>query len=131
MIDYEVKIFNKVHAAVASMCAKDRVVSTPIDSYAKIPAVSLYEMDSQTVRKRQSTSQEENFARVTYQLDVVAGTKAKCRSIYAAADDCMIAMNFARISGDYVTYPENTKIVRYVARYTAEIDPDGNIYRMS
>lgn len=131
MIDYEVKIFNAVYPAVSPLCARNRVVSTPLDSYEKLPACSLFEMDSRTVRKRQSSEATENFARVTYQLDAVAETKAKCRAIFKAADEKMIQMNFVRVSGQYITYPENTKVVRYVARYEAEIDPDGNIYRMS
>lgn len=131
MIDYEVKIFNKVHEVAAPLCATNRFVSTPILSYTNLPAASLYEMDSMTVRERQSSTPVENFARVTYQLDVVASTKKKCREIYKAIDDRMISMNFTRESGNYITYPDNAKVVRYVARYGAEIDPDGNIYRRS
>ena len=129
MIDYEVKIFNRAHSVVAPLGAKDRFVSTPILDYAKIPAASLYEMDSQTDRNRQSSTPVENFAIITYQADVVAATKAKCRSIFKALDDVMISMNFDRISGQYITYPDNTKIVRYVARYEAVVDTDGNLYR--
>lgn len=129
MIDYEVKIFNRAHSVVAPLVAKDRFVSTPILDYAKIPAASLYEMDSQTDRNRQSSTPVENFAIITYQADVVAATKAKCRDIFKALDDVMISMNFDRISGQYITYPDNTKIVRYVARYEAIVDQDGNLYR--
>lgn len=129
MIDCEVKIFNRVHGAVASMLAKDRFVSTPIMDYAKLPAASLYEMDNSTFRYRQSSTPVENFAVITYQADVVAETKSKCRAIYAVIDDSMIAMNFSKISGQYITYPDNPKIVRYAARYEAVVDMDGNLYR--
>lgn len=130
MIDYEVKIFNRVHAVAAPLCAKDRFVSTPIQDYAKIPAASLYEMDTSTFRYRQSSTPRENFSVITYQLDVVASTKSKCRAIFAAIDDEMISMNFSRLSGQYITYPDNANIVRYVARYEAVVDRDGNLYRM-
>lgn len=130
MIDYEVKIFNKVHAVAAPLCAKDRFVSTPIMDYAKVPAASLYEMDSRTFRYRQSSTPVENFSEITYQLDVVAATKSKCRTIFSAIDDAMISMNFSRLSGQYITYQDNTNIVRYVARYEAVVDRDGNLYRM-
>ena len=129
MIDYEVKIFNNVHEVAASLCAKNRFLSTQIDSYTKLPAAALWEMDSATVRKRQSSTPAENFARVTYQGEVVAETKAKCREIFKAMDDRMIQLNFSRISGQYIAYPDNPKIFRYVARWEAEIDPYGNIYR--
>lgn len=131
MIDYEVKIFNNVYEAVASMCAPKRFLSTPIDSYTKLPAASLCEIDNTTVRRRQSSVPIENFARIAYQAETAAATKTECRKIYKAMDDRMIALNFSKISGQYITYPDNPNVVRYVARYEAEIDRDGNIYRMS
>ena len=132
MIDYEVKIFNRVHSAAAPLCAKNRFVSTVItEKPTSFPAGSLIEMDNTTVRDRQSSTPTENFALVTYQLTVYATTKSKCREVYAAADTEMIAMNFSRVSGQYVNMPENTKVFCYVARYEAEIDQDGNIYRRS
>lgn len=132
MIDYEVKIFNRVYETVAPLCANKKFVSTVIvDPPTAFPAASLIEMDNSTIRRRQSSTPVENFALVTYELNVYATTKSKCRSVFAAADSAMIAMNFSRMSGQYINNPDNTKVFRYVARYEAEIDPDGNIYRRS
>jgi hypothetical protein len=131
LIDYEVQIFNRVHVSVAPLCAKNRVVSTQIDGGTAFPAVSLIEMNNTTVRNRQSSTPVENFARVMYQLEVFARTKSECRAVYAAADSTMIAMNFSRMSGQYIDNADNTKVFRYVARYEAELDPEGNIYRIS
>lgn len=132
MIDYEVKIFNTVHKVVAPLCANKKFVSTIITTApTSFPAASLIEMDNQTVRSRQSSTPAENFALVTYQLDVYATSKSKCREVFAAADNAMIGMNFSRMSGQYVNMPDNLKVFRYVARYEAEIDPEGNIYRRS
>jgi len=132
MIDYEVKIFNKVHAVVAPLCANKKFVSTIItEAPSAFPAASLIEVNNRTVRARQSSTPVENFSLVTYQLDVYATTKSKCREVYAAADTAMLAMNFSRMSGLYMNNAENTKVFRYVARYEAEIDQDGNIYRRS
>lgn len=130
MIDYEVKIFNRVRARVAPLCAEGKFVSTVItDKPTAFPAGSLIEMDNTTIRSRQSSTPVENFVLVTYQLEVFATTKSKCREVFAAADAEMIAMNFNRMSGQYVNNPDNTKVFRYVARYEAEIDTEGNIYR--
>ena len=129
MNDYEVQIFNNVYSVAAPLCAKNRFVSTPIQSYTNLPAASLYEMNNTTVRAMQSSTPVENFSRITYQLDVVADTKSKCRQIYAAIDERMLALNFSRLSGQYITYPDNPKVVRYVARYEAVTDKDGNLYR--
>ena len=132
MIDYEVKIFNRVHTAVSALCANKRFVSTVItEEPTAFPAASLIEMDNTTVRRRQSSSPVENSALVTYQLEVYALTKSKCKEVFAAADEAMIAMNFSRISGQYIANFDNMKVFRYVARYEAEIDRDGNIYRVS
>ena len=131
MIDYEVKIFNRVHAAAASLCAKNKFVSKQIVSETAFPAASLIEMDNATVRRRQSSTPGENFALITYQLDVYATTKSECRKVFAAADEAMLGMNFTRISGFYIDNPGNPDVFRYTARYEAEIDPDGNLYRGS
>ena len=129
MIDYEVQIFNNVYDTASSLCAKNRFLSTPIDSYALLPAASLYEMDNAVLRRAQSSTPIENFARVTYMLDIAATTKEECRTIFLAIDEKMISMNFNRISAQYITYPDNPSVVRYAVRYEAEIDADGNIYR--
>ena len=130
MIDYEVKIFNKVYDVAAPLCAAKKFVSTIItEAPTAFPAASLIEMDNTTIRSRQSSTPAENFARITYQLDVYATSKSKCREVFAAADGAMIAMNFSRMSGQYVNNADNTKVFRYVARYEAEIDQEGNLYR--
>ena len=130
MIDYEVKIFNRVHAAAASLCAEKKFVSTIITSLpTALPAASLIEMDSRTVKELQGSTPVESHALITYQLEVYAKSKSECRAVYSAADEAMIAMNFSRISGLYINNQDNTKVFRYVARYEAVIDRDGNLYR--
>ena len=133
MIDYEVKIFNRVYAKAAPLCAKNKFVSTIItEKPTAFPASSLYELDNRTVRSRQSSSPIENFSLITYQLDVYATSKSECRKVYAAVDDTMVSMNFTRTSGQFINAPDgNTKIFRYTARYEAEVDQEGNLYRRS
>lgn len=131
MIDYEVKIFNRFHAAVSSKCAKNRVVSKQITGGTAFPASSLVELDNATVRNRQSSTPGENFALITYQMEVVARTKKECREVFIEGDNAMLGMNFSRMSGRYIDNPDNPDLVRYVARYEAEIDQYGNIYRRS
>lgn len=130
MIDWEVKIFNRVHAKVAPLCAKGKFVSTVIsEEPTGFPAASLIEIDSRTVNEMQTSTPKENFALLTYQLDVYATTKAKCREVLTAADNAMIAMNFSRMSGQYMNNTANTKVFRYVARYEVIADTEGNLYR--
>lgn len=129
MIDYEVQIFNAVYPAVAPLCANNKFLSVQPISLTEFPTVALVELDNTTVRPRQSSTPGENFVRVTYQLDVYAQSKAECRKVYAAADEQMILLGFNRFSGTFLNEPENTKVFRYTARYQAEIDRDGVIYR--
>ena len=130
MIDAEVKVFNRVHASAAPLCAKNRFVSTIItEPPTAFPAGSLIEINNRTVLAKQSSTPVENFVNVMYQLEIYGTSKSQCRSVFSAADDAMISMNFNRISGQYIDNVGNTKVFRYVARYEAEIDRDGNIYR--
>ena len=129
MIDYEVQIFNTVYPAVAPLCAPNKFVSKRIVSETAFPASCLFEMDNATVRRKQSSTPRENFALITYQFEAFALTKRECRAVYAAADDMMLKLNFTRISGRYIDNPGNPDVFRYVARYEAEVDPEGNLYR--
>lgn len=130
MIDCEVKVFNAVHATAAPKCAKGKFVSTVIsEEPTAFPAASLIEIDNTTVRNRQSSTPVENYSLITYQLEVYAKSKAKCRDVYMTVDDAMIAMNFSRMSGQYVNNAANTEVFRYIARYEAIVDQAGNLYR--
>jgi hypothetical protein len=130
MIDYENKVFNYVHPYVAPLCAKDKFVSTIItEKPTAFPAASLIEMDNTTVRRLQSSTPVENYALVTYQLEIYATTKASCKKVLAAADKALLSLNFTRMSAPYIDNAGNTKVFRYVARYEAMVDQDGNFYR--
>ena len=130
MIDYEVKVFNRAYNSVAPKCAQNGFVSTMITQKpSSFPAASLIEMDNTTVRRLQSSTPTENFAMITYQFEVYALSKSKCREVFIAGDEAMIAMNFTRISGAFINNSDNPKVFRYVARYEAVIDSSGNLYR--
>ena len=129
MNDHETTIFNAVYSAAATLCAKNRFVSRQVMDLTAFPAAGLWEMDSATVRNRQSTALTENYTRITWQLDVYARTKSECRKVFRAIDERMLLLNFTRVSGTFIEYPENTNVVRYTARYEAVIDADGTLYR--
>ena len=131
MNDFEVQIFNAVHSAVAPLCATNKFVSKQIVSATAFPAASLIEIDNATVQRRQTSTPRENFSLITYQFDVFAMTKSQCRAVFAAGDDMMLKLNFTRISGRYIDNPGNPDVFRYVARYEAEVDQNGNLYRRS
>lgn len=131
MIDYEVNIFDRVYRKVSPLCAKGKFVSVYVPNPTAFPAGSLIELRNNTVQSRQSSTPIENFVRVLYQLDVYAKTKAEAKKVLNAADDEMIALGFTRTGGDFIDNISDINVFRYVARYEAEIDRDGNIYRPS
>lgn len=129
MIDFEVKIFNNMHKVVAPLCAEKNFKSALNIDAARLPGACLYEMDNATVRQRQSSTPVENYALLTYTFEVYAEKKATAKKIVKAGDDQMIAMNFSRISGRYIPNMDNPNVVRWVGRYEAVVDQDGNLYR--
>lgn len=131
MIDYEVNVFDRVYRKASPLCAKGKFVNVYVPSPTAYPAGSLVELINRTDRKRQSSTPVENYAIVMYQLDVYALTKAKAREVYSIADAEMIAMGFNRMSGDFLNDPGNINVFRYTATYEAEIDTEGNIYRIT
>lgn len=131
MIDYEVNIFDSVYRSVSSLYAAGKFVSRYVPSPTAYPAGSFVELTNVTVRDRQSSTPKENYVHVVYQLDVYAKSKSECRRVYAATDEAILSLGFTRISGDYLDNADNVNIFRYTARYAAEIDRDGVIYRSS
>ncbi len=130
MIDYEVNIFDRVYRKVASKFASGKFVSVYVPNPTAFPAGSLIELTNDTVRKRQSSTPIENFVRVMYQLDVWAKTKKEARALLSEVDDEMISMGFTRVGGEFMDNVSNVNVFRYAARYEAEIDREGNIYRV-
>lgn len=130
MIDYEVKIFNNMYDSVSPLCAPKNFVNSLANlDFAKLPGSCLYEMDNATFRKKQSSTPVENYALITYTLEVYGSKRETVKKIVKAGDDKMISMNFNRISGQYVPNMDNPKVVRWVGRYEAVVDRDGNLYR--
>lgn len=129
MIDYEVKIFNAVHPAVAPLCADSRFVSRQVVAPTALPAASLVEISNVTDRNRRSSAWKEDYAIIAYQLDVFAKTKSECRKVFSAADEKLTWLGFNRTTGSYLGNASNVDVFRYTARYEAVIDRDGVIYR--
>lgn len=129
MIDFETAIFNEVYPSVAPLCAKNafRSIHTPVPT--AFPTATLFELGNTTDRVRKSTAVEEDYAVLTYEAHVYATTKAESKSVFAALDNRMIQLGFLRMTGQPVQNPSNTKVFEYIARYQAEIDQSGQIFR--
>lgn len=130
MIDVELDVFNAVYDVVAPLCAKNGFRSVHTPSPTVFPTVTLFEMDNRTDRNRNSTSDFEDFAVLTYEAHVYATSKAECRSVFAALDDALTHRNFNRFSGAYTPNLNNSKVHEYVARYQVRVSHDGCLSRV-
>ena len=130
MIDVELNVFNAVYNDVAPLCAKNGFKSVHTPNPTVFPTVTLFEMDNRTDRDRNSTSDFEDFADLTYEVHVYAQTKATCRSVFAALDEALARYNFNRFSGTYVPNLTNTQVHEYVARYQVRVSHDGCLSRV-
>lgn len=121
--------FNSAYQVAAPLCAKGKFTNVYTPSPTAFPAGALYELINTTVRKRQSSTPIENFAQIIYQLDCYAKSKAECKALFNAVDERMISLGFTRMNGGLVDNFSNPSVFRITARYSAEIDRDGVIYR--
>ena len=130
MIDVELDVFNAVYDEVSSVCAKNGFKSIHTPNPTVFPTVTLFEMDNRTDRDRNSSSDFEDFADLTYEAHVYATTKAKCRSVFTILDNALARYNFNRFSGTYVPNLTNDKVHEYVARYQVRVSHDGCLSRV-
>lgn len=130
MIDYEADIFNAVYPNVAPLCARNAFVSVHVPVPSAFPAASLFEMRNVTDTRRKTGSPDEEYAVLTYEAHAYAKTKPKCKEVFNAIDTAMMRIGFNRIgTSGIVTNQSNTEVFEYAARYQAEIDQQGQIYR--
>ena len=131
MIDVEPYIFNAVYDDIAPLCARNSFRSTHTPSPTAFPTVTLFELDNRTDRLRNSTSDFEDYAELSYEAHVYATTKAECRRICKVLDEALARYNFNRFSGTYMPNLTNSKVHEYVARYQVRVSNDGCLSRVN
>lgn len=133
MIDFN----NEVFHTVATATRNDHIGVTVIGEYtrqpSKFPLVTLDETRNVMVEHLEDSSKEENFAGVTYRLQVFSnkqsGKRAEARAIFATADTEMRKMGFRRVT--YTTTPEiyDSTIYSITATYEAVVSAAGRVYK--
>lgn len=133
MIDIEPQVFTKVSNGLKGLFTGIFVTGEYVKSPPKFPAVSLVEMDNYTNNSHQTSVLSENFANLTYELNVysnrVSGKKTECKKIMTAVDEIMRNIGFTRTFMSPVQNFEDASIYRVVARYTGTVGDDQIIYR--
>lgn len=132
MIDKLNEIFTSVATSVRSKHTGTSVTGEYTRKPSKFPAVTLDETQNVMVDRLEDSSNAENFAGVTYRLQVFSnkrtGKKAEAREIFATADAEMRRMGFRRVT--YTTTPEiyDSTIYNITATYEAVVSSAGYVY---
>ena len=132
MIDKLNEIFTSVATSVRNKHTGTTVTGEYTRKPSKFPAVTLDEIQNVVVERLEDSSNAENFAGVTYRLQVFSnkrtGKKAEAREIFATADAEMRRMGFRRVT--YTTTPEiyDSTIYCIMATYEAVVSAGGYVY---
>ena len=133
MLDFNNEIFTTVAVRVRDQHVGCTVIGEYTRMPSKFPAVTLDETQNVMVDRLEDSSNTENFAGVTYRLQVFSnkrtGKKAEARAIFATADAEMRRMGFRRVT--YTTTPEiyDSTIYNISATYEAVVSAAGYVYK--
>ena len=133
MVDFNNEIFTAVATSVRNKHTGTTVTGEYTRMPSKFPAVTLDEIQNVMVDRLEDSSNAENFAGVTYRLQVFSnkrtGKKAEAREIFATADAEMRRMGFRRVT--YATTPEiyDSTIYNITATYEAVVSAAGYVYK--
>ena len=132
MIDKLNEIFTSVATSVRNKHTGTTVTGEYTRKPSKFPAVTLDEIQNVVVDRLEDSSNAENFAGVTYRLQVFSnkrtGKKTEAREIFATSDAEMRRMGFRRVT--YTTTPEiyDSTIYCIMATYEAVVSAAGYVY---
>jgi hypothetical protein len=133
MLDFNNEIFTAVAVRVRSQYTGTTVTGEYTRMPSKFPAVTLEETQNVMVDRLEDSSNAENFAGVTYRLQVFSnkqiGKKAEARAIFATVDAEMRRLGFQRVT--YTTIPEiyDSTIYNISATYEAVVSAAGYVYK--
>lgn len=133
MIDKLNEIFTSVAAIVRDQHPDTTVTGEYTRKPSKFPAVTLDETQNVVVDRLEDSSNVENYASVTYRLQVFSnkrtGKKAEAREIFATADAEMRRVGFRRVT--YTVTPEiyDSTIYNITATYEAVVSAAGYVYK--
>lgn len=129
MIDIESQIFTKIVEALPDVYVAGMYEAVP----SAFPAVYISEIDNSVWRNGISSSRQENYAAIEYEVNIysnkTSGRKSECRQIAAIVDSVMEGLNFTRRTFTPVPNFADATIYRVVARYRAVVGQNEVLYR--
>lgn len=133
MINIEEELFNDVASKAREKYPNLYMVGEYVKSPPSFPCVSLIEQDNSVYNRTQTSDGDENHCQVMYELNVYSnktkGKKLECKAIISTIDEIMLANGFTRKMLQPIPNMENATIYRMVARYSAVVSKDKEIYR--
>ena len=132
MIDIENELFTIIATSLRSQFPGIYVAGEYVAQPATFPAVFIVQQDNFVNRRGRSNDELENYTDVMYQVEVFSnknmGRKAEAKEIMAAIDTEFAERGFTRTSLLPVPNMNDATIYRLVARYTATIGKDDQVY---
>ena len=128
MIDIEADVFDAVRDAISQTLPNESFKSVYVPSPAKLPFATLMEVGNSTSARRNSTSDVEDFAIISFEAQVYAMDKYECKDVATAIDDAMMHLGFRRVSTTFVPNQVNPDVFRIVTRYNAEVSHNKMIH---
>lgn len=131
MIDFENQILTKVAAAIRAVSPTVSVKGEFAGMPAVFPAVTVAEIENVQVEHLIDSSHLDEYAGVTYRIQVFSnkkvGRKSEAKALFDKADDAMREMGFRRVT--YATSPElyNSTIYQIGATYRGTISASGYV----
>lgn len=132
MIDIEAEIYTKVRNAVKAEFSKAEISGKTLIKPTQFPALSFIEESNDIVNRMRDNENVENGVDLMYELQVFSvadNAKTEVKAIVAIVDDIMYGYNFTKTFGGKLSNGYDVGVYRYVARYTAIVDKNKNIYR--
>lgn len=133
MIDIDNELYDQVANALMTAFPSIHVTGEYVKAPSAFPSVSIVEIDNQAYTNTQDSSNMENHAILSYEINVYSnkktGKKTQCRTIANVADASMAALGFSRTMLNPIPNLEDATIYRMLGRYTAVVSKDKKVYR--
>jgi len=124
--DIFAKVYDPIAKALRTRFDGIYVTGEYVDAPPQFPAVSIIEADNYIDTDTMSSSLDERYTIVMFEVEVFTNKKGQkqtqAREILSFIDAILYDLNFTRLSVNPVPNMANNSIYRLVARYRAETD---------
>lgn len=131
MIDIEELLIDEITKAVQDH-PNIIVLSSELTTLPQLPCVCVNEIDNRLSARGLDTSSTEQFAEVTYQIDVYSNKgdykKKEAKEIYRKIDELMFKLGFFRRGRNVIQFSEN-RVCRISGRYSGTVSCENKIIR--